>query len=54
MAPTTLMKELSFLLDQSHQMAQQNSPKQREREATAGSLLGHLVFMFQNEEDAFK
>ena len=26
-------------------MAQQNSPKQREREATAGLLLGHLVLV---------
>ena len=40
-----MLKELSYLLDLSHQKAQQNPPKQREREATAGALLGHLMFM---------
>ena len=53
MAPTTLMKELSFLLDQTHQMAHQKPPKQREREATAGALfLGHLALCFELKEMA--
>ena len=50
-----MLKDLSYLLDQTHQMASRKSKLRGEKEATVGaSHLGHFGFMIYHLRNGFK